>query len=170
MTDAPKKRTKHPRMPITVTMSTSDDRVRVPPLMKPTDPGNWANHYDIGYDEAQVVVTVKWGGRLFQPVYLEFLCVDQKITGVGFSECSDGIEKYQTPGPCGGCFFLRTDLRAGSNLAIVENWGHQRENKMPYHFGLWLKNGQIHSKKFDPQIYNDGTIHQPPPRRKKAGG
>ena len=54
---------------------------------------------------------------------------------------------------------------------IVENWGHQRKHKKHYHFGLWLENGKVHSDEFDPQIYNDGVIHEPPPpKRRKAAG
>ncbi|HEV7505257.1 MAG TPA: hypothetical protein VGS07_10125 [Thermoanaerobaculia bacterium] len=139
-------------------------------LHKPEDEGRWMNHYDVAPDG---VVQVTWNmDGPPRPSYIEFYCSFDSITGVGFSECKKSIERYTLKGPCGGCFFLSSDIPAEAISVIVENWGHQRRKNKRYHFALWLGSRKI-SFKFDPQIYNDGVIHDPDgnhPKGKKRGG
>jgi hypothetical protein len=139
-------------------------------LKKPDAEGKLATFYDVELSDGRFSVLVNWGpdGPPF-PAYLEIHCSFDNIVGVGFSECGKDIEQYTRRGPCGGCFFLVSDITGSSNSVIVENWGHQRKKKKPYHFAVWLQSGKIKRKKFDPQIYNDGVIHDPgsrPPTHK----
>jgi hypothetical protein len=177
MTDAHKKRAKIPTMPITVTPIPSSGRIEFPPLEKPTDSGSWANHYDIHYEkddegkDLMITVKVKWkdGHReLPAPIYFKLSCSSDRFTGVGFAESIDGIKKRKKPGYCGGCFVLCTDLRKKPRSMRILNWGPCGKKGEIYHFTLWLKQaGKLHHP--DPQIYNDGTMRQLPPKKKKAG-
>jgi len=114
------------------------------------------------------VVYVRWHPKLPHPAVFEFRA-QEPITGVGFAGCyctdengKEKIELYTRIGPCGGTFFLRTDLtRGGATTVEVENWGHNRA--AGYVLNLEL-NGQI----FDPQIYNEGEL--PPPHEWKSAG
>ena len=133
-------------------------------------------HYDVRLEEGAFVVQVTWGADgPTCPCYLEFYCSFDTIVGVGFSESKRKIEQYTKRGPCGGCFFLVSDITGDSQSVVVENWGHQRKKNKPYHFAVWLQSGKA-GLEFDPQIYNDGVIHDPggehpthKPRKAKGG-
>lgn len=119
-------------------------------------------------DSTKPVVYVRWHPKLPHPVVFEFQA-NEPITGVGFANCyctdENGrkeVELYTRIGPCGGSFFLRTDLtQGGSKTVEVENWGHNRKNG-------YVLNLDFSGTVFDPQIYNEGEL--PPPHEWKSAG
>ena len=114
--------------------------------------------------EGKPEIYVRWHQKLPRPVIFEFSS-NEPITSMGFAGCAcDGeIEQYTRKGPCGGNFFLRTDLsRGGMKKVEVENWGHNRGH------GYVLKFG-VGNTTFDPQIYNEGEL-PPPHEEPKLGG
>jgi hypothetical protein len=119
-------------------------------------------------DLSKPVVYVRWHRKLPCPVVFE-LRSTEPITGVGFAGCyctdKDGkskIELYKRKGPCGGNFFLLTDLTEGGATTVeVENWGHNRDDGYVLNLGFGKDGKDI----FDPQIYNEGEL--PPPHHRK---
>ncbi len=125
-----------------------------------------ADLYSIYQDkDDKTIVEVKWEeGAPRKPRCLHFEAYD-KITAIGFSECSESIEQYTLRGPCGGNFFLVEDL--SGNEAFVETWGHSRKGDDPYyHFAVWVGQKRI---EIDPRIYNIGVRH-PFDGERKTGG
>ena len=119
-------------------------------------------------DDGKPVVYVKWHPNLPRPVVFEFQA-NSPITSVGFAGCyceSDrqkGIELYSRKGPCGGSFFLCTDLTTEGAMTVeVENWGHNRKDG----YILNLAFGKII---FDPKILNEGELPPPGEDRRPMG-
>lgn len=117
--------------------------------------GAWADVYSVIENPAKKpVVFVRFKHR--RPVILRFECINDTITGIGFSE-SETIQEHKKKGRCGcKCFVLRTDLRdpQGKKVVEVKNLGHRRKDG--YHFKFWLGSG-LGPPTFDPQIYNEGN-------------
>lgn len=131
--------------------------------------GAWDRYYEIEVTvengrQLRPAVSIDWSRQaFFRPVRLQLEC-NEPITAIGFSECRNGIEPYDRVGPCGGCFFLWTDLTDGGQKTVfVDNWGHSREDG--YHFALWF--GDADRGPIDPQIYNEGVIRDPEEGRRR---
>jgi hypothetical protein len=59
---------------------------------------------------------------------------------------------------------LRNNLASGKETtAFIENWGHTRKDG--YHLNISFGSGLV----FDPQIYNEGVIHDPDDGRRREG-
>jgi hypothetical protein len=134
-----------------------------PFIYKPEEAGFWSDIYSVIENPAgRPVIFVKYPPGP-PSVVLQLECENDVITGVGFSECCESVELY-TEGPCGGCFFLRNNLASGKETtAFIENWGHTRKDG--YHLNISFGSGLV----FDPQIYNEGVIHDPDDGRRREG-
>lgn len=142
-------------------------------LHKPTDEGRWMEHYTVKKHKKHFRVRVKWDDKGPPiPAYLEFYSDSDFIKAVGFSKRPGKAKRHSKPMPCGECFSLCSDLTVDTNSAIVANHG----KKGRYYFTLWLSHGTVKTKaktrtktrRYDPQIYNDGAIHPGEPGEEKG--